>query len=86
MFITFIFLAFSYSKKTWRLPPSSCPDFWVKKQDGSCYNIHKLTYGDNPLITSQLFDTFNCDNINAIRKQQIIWDGITYGVGANDPC
>jgi hypothetical protein len=86
MIITFIFLVISYSEKEWRLPPSNCPDFWVRKEDGTCYNIHKMKYGSNPLITSQMFDISNCDNINAIRNQQIIWDGITYGVGANDPC
>jgi hypothetical protein len=86
MIITFIFLVISYSKKNWRLPPSNCPDFWVKKEDGTCYNIHKIKYGNNPMITSQVFDISNCDGINDIRNQEIIWDGVTYGVGSNDPC
>ena len=86
MIITFIYLVISYSRKDWRLPPLNCPDFWIQKEDGICYNTHKITYGDNPLISSRAFDISNCDNINEIRRQEIIWDGITYGVGSNDPC
>jgi len=95
MIISFIVLVLSYSKKEWRLPPSSCPDFWIKKNDGVCYNPRNISYEGNPVSTSDTF-VLTCDDavndgvtvsgINSIRSRNIIWDGITYGYGSNNPC
>ena len=79
MFIAFIILLISYSKKEWRLPPSDCPDFWVKQKNNGtteCYNIHKIKYGNLPPQTNRTFN-IPTDN-NDIIKQGITWDGITY--------
>lgn len=86
LIIAFIIMVLSYSKKEWRLPPLTCPDFWIKKTDGICYNTHKIKYNGNPLISSSTFDTSNCDGINSIRSKGITWDGVTYGYGSNNPC
>jgi len=79
MFIAFIILLISYSKKEWRLPPSSCPDFWVKGSDNYCYNLHKIQYEKFLTQPKQKFD-LDEENIKKYKLGGVNWDGITYGI------
>ena len=79
IFIAFIILLLSYSTKKWRLPPSQCPDFWVKQKINGktqCYNIHNIQYGNNTIDKERTFTL--PDDEDTIMKEGITWDGITY--------
>lgn len=83
IFIAFIIILLSYTNKKWRLPPSDCPDFWVKRKNingkTECYNIHNIKYGNYPVDTVKTFKL--PDDIDAIIQKGITWDGITYAKG-----
>ena len=80
-----LFVLYSYSSnKSWRLPKSSCPDFWVKNSNGECCNYHSKTSECKPFDLSE--ENF-CNTVkNEIIPNGYIWDGITYGFGNSPPC
>jgi hypothetical protein len=45
-----------------------------------------MQYNNNPIISEQSFNLSDCNTIKSIQKNNIIWDGITYGYGEFQPC
>jgi len=82
--IIMLFVLYSFSSnKSWRLPKSSCPDFWVKTSNGECCNYHSKT---KQCDTFDLSEESLCNTVKDIYKNGYDWDGITYGFGNSPPC
>ena len=81
--VIMLFILYSFSSdKNWRLPISSCPDFWTKN-NGQCCNYRSKTPQCDTFDLSK--ETF-CNTVKHIYSSGYVWDGITYGFGNSPPC
>ena len=92
LIILFILIGISYnhsnSQASWPPYVANCPDYFVDiNGDGTlCYNAKQL---GNPIFNEINFtDDYPtmCDKYTYCNRNQLTWDGITYGYGKNNPC
>ena len=79
----------SYSNAVWPPIIANCPDYWddVNGDGSACMNVKGLgKVPKNAIVDFYNNYTTACDKYNYCLKNNISWDGISYGYGATAPC
>lgn len=82
----YIMIYFTLVDNNKKWPPSvaKCPDYWeYDSTTDKCVDISGNNY---PLLDSEtLSQKSNCDNYKWAKKNEISWEGLSYGVNMDCP-